>query len=104
MDTAIERCYRAVPPRALRDLAPSSGSLALRCYQTGCTNCADFDVDGRTTFEERLRREYGASTRIHPWNCAVPHLRDLAREAGVTELPAYVLVSASGDVTVRPVS
>ena len=104
MDAALQRCYRAVPPAHLRDLAPARGVLALRCTRTGCIACADFETDGRIAYEERLR---GAETRgvtIRRWNCDVPELRDLARAAGVTDLPAYVLVRPSGDVTVRAVT
>ena len=103
MKEALDRCYRAVPLVHVRDLAPSQGVVALRCTRTGCVACADFEADGCVAFEDRLRTEH-ARVQIRKWNCDLPDLRTLALDAGVTDLPAYILVSHTGNVTVRPVS
>ena len=103
MDAALQRCYRAVPLAHVRDLAPSRGVLALRCTKSGCISCADFATDGRIAFEERLRARHPDFVAIRPWNCDVTEMRDLALAAGVSQLPAYVLVRASGEVAVRHV-
>ena len=104
MDTpALQRCYRAVPLSHVRDLAPTKGVVALRCTKTGCIACADFMTDGREAYEERFRGEESHAT-IRAWNCDVPEMRTLARQAVVTSIPAYILVRANGDVSVRTVS
>ena len=103
MDSALERCVRAVPPNHMRDLAPKRGVVAFRCSRTGCTTCADFDTDGRVAFETRLRAEEPGVV-IRAWNCDLPAMRELALAAGATDMPAYVLVRSTGDVTVRPVA
>ena len=99
----MERCYRAVPLNHVRDLACKRSVLALRCSKTGCISCADFEVDGRSAFEERLRSEYDR-IEIRRWNCDVSELRDLAISAGVTDIPAYIIITSSGHVTVKPVT
>lgn len=103
MDAAMQRCYRAVPLAHVRDLAPYRGALALRCTKSGCISCADFATDGRIAFEERLRADTPDLAAIRSWNCDVPELRALALDAGVSDLPAYILVRASGEVAVRHV-
>lgn len=104
MDGALHRCYRAVPLKHVRDLAPKRGVLALRCVRTGCTACADFETDGRASFEERLASETSSHFNIRRWNCDSPEMRDLALTAGVTDIPAYILISSSGEVEVRHVT
>jgi len=100
----LQRCYRAVPLKHVRDLAPKRGVLALRCVRTGCTACADFETDGRPVFEERLKSEHSSRLNIRRWNCDDAEMKDLALAAGVTDIPAYVLISSTGDVEVRHVS
>ena len=103
MESAVERCFRAVPLESLSALAPRAGIVALRCHLTGCMACADFDADGRAAFEDRLRNEHDGRVTVRSWSCDDAHQRDLARAAGVSSLPAYVLVSADGSVSVREV-
>lgn len=104
MDEALQRCYRAVPLRHVRDLAPTRGVLALRCTRTGCTACADFETDGRLSFEERLKTEHPSHLNVRRWNCDDADMRTLALAAGVTDIPAYLLISPGGHVEVRHVS
>ena len=104
MDGALHRCYRAVPLTHVRDLAPKRGVVALRCVRTGCTACADFETDGRIAFEERLKTEHASHLNIRRWNCDDTEMRNLALAAGVTDIPAYLLISSSGEVEVRHVS
>lgn len=103
MDEALQRCYRAVPLTHVRDMAPRRGVLALRCSRTGCIACADFETDGRPAFEDRLYADE-AHLVIRKWNCNLPEMRELAFAAGVTDIPAYILVRSTGEVIVRPVS
>lgn len=104
MDGALQRCYRAVPLTHVRELAPTRGVVALRCVRTGCTACADFETDGRLTFEERLKSEHSSHLNIRRWNCDNMEMRKLALDAGVTDIPAYLLISSTGNVEVRHVS
>lgn len=89
MQSAFDRCYRAVPV-TLDNVRPASGRIAIKCFKTTCPECRAFDADGRLAFEETLD-----ATHILPWNCDDPHLRALALDAGVHDLPAYILLTPS---------
>lgn len=104
MDEALHRCYRAVPLNHVRDLAPKRGVLALRCVRTRCIACTDFETDGRIAFEERLQSEEASHVTIRRWNCDSEEMRQLALAAGVTDIPAYILIYPLGDVKVHHVS
>ena len=56
-----------------------------------CSECASFAQDGRVGFEEALDVR-----TVHPWNCDDPTYRALVMDAGVTDLPAYVIVPTTG--------
>ena len=97
MDVAIGRCYRAVPA-TLEGLRPRTGAIALRCVLRGCSACKSFDADERAAFEPTLGVRH-----VLPWGCDDEARRRIATEAGVTDLPAYVVVPATGPVrVVRP--
>ena len=100
MDAALERCYRAVPPTSLREMAHPQHAVALRCTRGACSACADFAMDGQKAYELRMRRRH-PNLVIRPWNCDVPAFRRLARSVGVTDLPAYVVLSPDGRTEVR---
>ena len=86
---AQRRAFDAVPPRTLTDLAAlHSAPMALRCFTHGCIACSEFDVERRATYEERRLKGH----TIVPWNCADAENRALAMAAGVTELPAYLVL------------
>lgn len=94
MNAAVDRCLRALPP-TLVALRPAHGAVALRCYRAGCAACSDFAVNDRAAYEAAL------GMTVIPFDCGDPQKRDLARYAGVRDLPAYVVVPAHGPVTVR---
>ena len=96
MQRALERSYRTVPVRSLSEFRYRSGTVAVRCTRTGCSQCADFDANGRIAFEEQL-----GAIRIVEWNCDGDHQRDAALAAGVNDLPAYVIVDRDGSMHVR---
>ena len=102
---AAYRSWQLTPPRTLEELRPSAGAagdVVLRCVMPGCTACARFETEGRATFEEDRFRNAGV---VLEWNCrSAPH-RALAQQAGVNELPAYVVIApspATGWRVVRP--
>ena len=96
------RATRAVAPRSVEELRPRHGVLALRVTMPGCTECARFEVEGRAAYEEALRRDEGV-THIHDWSCKRASYRRVAMDAGVEDLPSYVLVPARGSTRVaRP--
>lgn len=97
METALERCYRAVPPSTLDELRRSRGSVALYCFRRGCERCSSFSADGRVAFEEDL----GPTTTIVPWNVGRAHQRRLAMDAGVDDLPAYVIIPPKKRIHVK---
>ena len=98
MERARYRALAAVPPATLEELAPSRGTVALRCRAPGCARCADFEVQGRDAFEASLGVDL-----VVPWDCGHARRRDLALAAGVTAVPAYVVLEAGGGVRVlRP--
>lgn len=101
MDDAWIRAITTAPPSTLVELCPPRGiTLALRCYVPGCTACADFETQGRQAFESTA---FPPGTRFLDWDCKRGRRRDLAMEAGVDELPSYVLLSAAMPVhVVRP--
>ena len=90
MHSALERSYRAVPP-TLNDLRPRSGKVALKCYRTRCPRCSSFESDGRIPFEESLDVR-----RVIPWCCDTEEKAELARKAGVSDLPSYIVLPSSG--------
>lgn len=99
MQSAIERCYRAVPP-TLDNMRPQrqGDTLALKCFQTECIKCRTFDADGRISFEESL-----GVKRVLPWCCDDDERRRIAIDAGVSAIPAYIILSADGSTRIiRP--
>lgn len=94
------RATRAVAPRSVEELRPARGVVALRVTMPGCTECARFEVEGRAAYEEALRRDKGV-THIHDWSCKRASYRRVALDAGVEDLPSYLLVPARGEVRVE---
>ena len=90
MQNAFDRCYRAVPV-TLENLRPTRGTVAIKCFTTSCPNCRSFDLDldGRRSFEQTL-----SATYVLPWNCDDPELGSMAVAVGVTDLPAYIVLSS----------
>ena len=99
MQSAIERCYRAVPP-TLENMRPRrhGDTLALKCFLHDCSQCRTFDADGRLQFEESL-----GVKKVLPWCCDDTERRRIAIDVGVGDLPAYIILSADGSTRVtRP--
>ena len=91
MRRALLRSWEAVAPSSL-DAArvPGAGTVALRCTLAGCESCARFETEDRADFEQGLYR--GGVSDIVEWDCGSSRHRELAIQAGVDELPAYVLL------------
>lgn len=96
MQSAFDRCYRAVPV-TLDNIRPTHGRIALKCFKKACPSCRSYDADGRIAFEEQLH-----VSRILPWDCDNPSLRRQARRAGVADLPSYILLDATETRVVQP--
>ena len=96
MQSAFDRCYRAVPV-TLSNVRPVNGRIALKCFKHACPACRSFDADGRKAFEEELNVSH-----ILPWSCDDPSLRRQAMRVGVTDLPAYIVLDANNAKVVRP--
>lgn len=80
-------------PRTLEDLRPAKGTVALRCSMPGCRKCLAFKSQ-QPVYERALRAK--GVIEVIPWNCKHKTRRDIALNAGVDDLPAYVLLSARG--------
>lgn len=93
MEFARYRALACVPPDTLAELTPVRGTIALRCSAPGCARCATFEVEERADYE----KTFHGVDHIVPWNCADPHRRQLAMDAGVRAIPAYVLLSSSSE-------
>lgn len=87
-------------PKSLDELRPRRGErpVALACSMTGCSACAAFDAEGRDDYEARL----SVTHDIIPWKCDKGRRVTLAMDAGVDELPAYLLLSHDATRVVRP--
>ena len=94
MEIARYRALACVPPNTLAELTPARGTIALQCSAPGCARCATFEVEERAEFE---KASLDGVDYIVPWNCADHHRRQLAMDAGVRAIPAYVLLSASSE-------
>ena len=95
MEAAFYRAVRVSPPASLHEMRPSRGTVVLRCTYPGCTQCAEFVTSGA-----RARYEDALSTVV-PWDCGRPAYKALALAHGVDQLPAYVMVPATGPIRVE---
>ena len=95
MDAAMQRCYRAVPVRTLDEVvrmaqASEDGRVALRCTLADCAQCQAFRASGgRDAFEATL-----GTRAIVDWPCDDDAPRTIAMNAGVGDLPAYLVVAS----------
>ena len=85
---AYTRSLLAVPPKTANDMRPNPGQppIALRCTRSGCTECAKYETESQIPFEASLH------ANVIDWKCDKRDFRELAVEAGVNELPAYILI------------
>lgn len=102
---AFLRSLEAVPPSTLEEIRPrtvGASDLVLRCFMPGCSSCAKFETEGQASFEETHFR--GAD--IIDFDCRGKKQRNLAMNAGVDDLPAYIVLSASNNKphAVRPLT
>jgi hypothetical protein len=84
--------------RSLEEVRPRKGGrpVALRCTMPGCSACAAFEAERRDDFEKRL-----GDCLILEWMCT-QRRADLAMQAGVTDVPAYILLTHADTRVVRP--
>lgn len=88
---ARARSLEFAPPSDLKTLQRQMGAedtLVLKCTLPGCARCAAFDVEDGVTYEAQFR-----GSPIVLWNCADPAKRKLVEEAGVEEVPSYVVIT-----------
>ena len=92
---SLLRALESTPVSSLDDLRPFTGQRdrALRCHVPGCASCAKFDTERRLDFEESTFR--GAADVVS-FDCSSSQHRRLAVAAGVSNLPAYILLSDRG--------
>lgn len=96
MEDAFWPSYRRAvlhaPPTSLKELRPAKpgSKTILFCTLPGCPACESF---------EHRKQEYEARTfpaaerrRILPWNCGEEDKKRVALKAGVSDLPAYVVI------------
>lgn len=89
------RSLQAAPPKSLAALQRDGADVVLRCFLPGCTECARFYTEEGPAFERRHKW-----TQVVPWDCSSKRHRRIAEQAGVGDVPAYVVVK-TGEV-VRP--
>lgn len=99
---AYGRAAQVFAPKHLVDLRRdcAGGAVALRCFLPQCRACKRFynSPAKRKSFEAQ---ELPQGTQIIPWDCAQSDQhRQLAAAAGVDNLPAYVLISVNGTISV----
>ena len=63
--------------------------VALRCTTADCPACNAFGGAQRDSFEKTL-----SNFTIVDWDCDRPRMRAVAKEAGVTRIPAYIIMSS----------
>ena len=90
------RALRAAPPATLDELRPHADgeALWLRCTHPKCTHCQDLQSEGRLAAFEADK------AHVVAWDCSRERQRELAKRAGVRDLPAYIRVPHRGDAEV----
>jgi hypothetical protein len=68
-------------------VAPPSVPVALLCTLPDCRRCDRFKAGARADFERRF-----AGVEVCEFDCSDPVRRRVARAAGVSDLPAYVIL------------
>jgi hypothetical protein len=86
LEEAFFRSVRAVVPKTLDELRLPRKEVVLYVHMPGCGSCADF-APRRADYERKRGWE-----RVVDWSGAHKRRRQLAIEAGVGDLPAYVVV------------
>lgn len=94
------RSLTTVPPESVADVAPPH-SVLLLCQRPGCVQCSSFESYGRAALEAEMG---GRGVRVVDWDCSDARRRALALDAGVTAVPAYVLLTPTGERTVVSLS
>lgn len=90
MEAALFRSVRAVVPKTLDELRLPKDTVVLRCVLPGCAACADF-APRRAEYERKRGWRH-----VLRWDCSHKRRRQLAMDAGVGDLPAYVVVPPRG--------
>lgn len=86
---AYLRSLTVIPPKSVDDLRPKPGMppIALRCTRSGCVECAKYEVEQQIPFEASLH-----VSKVLDWKCDKQDFKEFAVNAGVDELPAYIIV------------
>lgn len=90
---SYRRAVMYAPPSSLRELQPSTPgtSTVLFCTLPGCPACKRFKAE-KPAFESK---HFSAAERqsMIPWNCGEEDKKKVALEAGVSDIPAYVVLA-----------
>tara|TARA_B110001450_G_scaffold25907_1_gene22834 strand:+ start:1236 stop:1538 length:303 start_codon:yes stop_codon:yes gene_type:complete len=84
------RSLIAAPPSHVESLRPLQGEVWLRCTHPKCAHCQDFEAEGKKAAFEADK------AHVVDWDCSQPAQRQVAKQAGVADLPAYVKVPSRG--------
>lgn len=85
----------------LEDVRMKSKTLALLVTKPGCPECAEFENE--RMYQAEQEASFRGATLVG-WHCDTLAATDAARKAGVTDLPALVIVPPSGDLQVLDMS
>lgn len=82
--------------RRHRDWSTAPRGVAFLCTLPGCSACAAFDAEERAAYETTQLQGVHA---VVEWDCSLPHCKRLALVAGISDLPAYIVIPT--DATLR---
>ena len=61
------------------------------CFHPSCGGCREYAAS-----QEKRETESKFDSHVIPWDCANERKKDIAQDAGVTQLPCYVIIPARG--------
>ena len=95
---ALYRSTQVAPPKSL-EMLRGPETVALRCTLEGCSRCAGFKQTSEfEAFESKFEH-------VIPWECDREEYKTLAVDAGVGNLPAYIVIPPTGPIhVVEPLS
>ena len=102
MDGSWVRAVEATRPDTLNDMRLTSCHVVLLVTAPGCANCAAFETERWDRAEEKVLSEFRGA-RLTQWHCSTEERKALAVKAGVTDVPALLVLpplSSSEEVRV----
>ena len=61
------------------------------CFHPRCEGCREYNAS-----QEKRITESKFASHVLPWDCADERKKDIAQDAGVTQLPCYLTIPARG--------